>query len=254
VLIDTDGEKTGQVNGLSVFALGNQTFAKPTRITVNTRVGDGEVIDVQREVELGGPIHSKGVLILASFLAARFSSTRPHSLRAHIVFEQTYGEVEGDSASAAELCALLSALADAPIRQSYAVTGSVNQRGEIQAIGAVNQKIEGFFDICKARGLHGGHAVLIPEANVKHLMLRADVVAAAAEGRFHVHAVRTVDEAIELLTGMPAGARARLGDFAEGSVNARVAARLREFSAIRQAFAGIPVPGKLTAGARRPRR
>jgi lon-related putative ATP-dependent protease len=254
VLIDTDGEKTGQVNGLSVFALGNQTFAKPTRITVNTRVGDGEVIDVQREVELGGPIHSKGVLILASFLAARFSSTRPHSLRAHIVFEQTYGEVEGDSASAAELCALLSALADAPIRQSYAVTGSVNQRGEIQAIGAVNQKIEGFFDICKARGLHGGHAVLIPEANVKHLMLRADVVAAAAEGRFHVHAVRTVDEAIELLTGMPAGAQARLGDFAEGSVNARVAARLREFSAIRQAFAGIPVPGKLTAGARRPRR
>ncbi len=199
-----------------MFALGNQTFAKPTRITVNTRVGDGEVIDVQREVELGGPIHSKGVLILASFLAARFSPTRPHSLRAHIVFEQTYGEVEGDSASAAELCALLSALAEVPIRQSIAVTGSVNQHGEIQAIGAVNQKIEGFFDICKARGLDAGHAVLIPASNVKHLMLRADVVAATAEGRFQVHAVHTIDEAIELLTGVPAGERNAIGEFADG--------------------------------------
>ena len=254
VLIDTEGEKIGQVNGLSVFALGNQTFAKPTRITVNTRVGDGEVIDVQREVDLGGPIHSKGVLILASFLAARFSPTRPHSLRAHIVFEQTYGQVEGDSASAAELCALLSALAELPIRQSIAVTGSVNQRGEIQAIGAVNHKIEGFFDICKERGLHGAHAVLIPESNVKHLMLRPDVVAATVDGKFQVHAVRTIDQAIELLTGVPAGERTPPGDFADGSINARVAARLRDFSAIRQAFAGIPVQGKLTAGARRPRR
>ncbi len=254
VLIDTEGENIGQVNGLSVFALGNQTFAKPTRITVNTRVGDGEVIDVQREVELGGPIHSKGVLILASFLAARFSTTRPHSLRAHIVFEQTYGEVEGDSASVAELCALLSALAEVPIRQSIAVTGSVNQHGEIQAIGAVNRKIEGFFDICKERGLHGRHAVLIPESNVKHLMLRADVVAATAEGRFHVHAVRTIDQAIELLTGLPAGERTPPGDFLDGSINSRVATRLREFSAIRQAFAGIPVQGKLTPGARRTRR
>lgn len=253
VLIDTDGEKTGQVNGLSVFALGNQTFAKPTRITANTRVGDGEVIDVQREIELSGPIHSKGVLILASFLAARFSSNRPHSLRASLVFEQTYGEVEGDSASAAELCALLSSLAGAPIRQSIAVTGSVNQYGELQAIGAVNQKIEGYFDICNARGLTGEHAVLIPASNVKNLMLRDDVVEAAAAGKFHVHAVHTIDQAIELLTGVPAGEGTPLGDFPEGSINQRVAARLREFSSIRQAFAGIAVQRRWTAAARKRR-
>jgi len=244
VLIDTAGEKVGQVNGLSLFALGGHLFAKPTRITANTRVGDGEVIDVQREVELGGPIHSKGVLILASFLAARFSSNRPHSLRASLVFEQTYGEVEGDSASAAELCALLSSLSGIPIRQSIAVTGSVNQYGELQAIGGVNQKVEGFFDICAARGLTGEQAVLIPASNVKNLMLREDVVAAATAGQFHVHAVHTIDDAIELLTGIPGGARSPVSDFPEGSINQRVAARLREFSSIRQAFAGIPTVRK----------
>ena len=240
VLIDTTGTRVGQINGLAVFALGNQRFAKPTRITVNTRVGDGEVIDVQREVELGGPIHSKGVLILASFLATRFSGKRPHPLRASIVFEQTYGTVEGDSASMAELCALLSSLADVPIRQSIAITGSVNQSGEMQAIGAVNEKIEGFFDICKARGLTGRQAVVIPESNVKNLMLRADVIAAAAAGQFHVHAVRTVDEAIEILTGVPAGMPLATGEFPEGSINQRVASRLREFAAVRQAYAGVP--------------
>jgi lon-related putative ATP-dependent protease len=236
VLIDTDGARVGQVNALSVFALGGHAFAKPTRITASTRVGDGEVIDVQREVKLGGPIHSKGVLILAAFLAWRFSATRPHSLRASLVFEQTYGEVEGDSASAAELCSLLSALADAPVRQAVAITGSVNQYGELQAIGAVNEKIEGFFDICKARGLDGEHAVVIPQSNVKNLMLRDDVVTAAADGKFHVHAVRTVDEAIELLTGIPAGAPLAGGGFSAGSINAQVAARLQAFSATRQAF------------------
>jgi len=240
LLIDTEGERTGQVNGLSVFMLGDQTFAKPTRITAHTRVGDGEIIDVQREVELGGPIHSKGVLILASYLAAQFSGNRPHSLRASLVFEQTYGEVEGDSASLAELCALLSSLADAPVRQSMAVTGSVNQYGELQAIGAVNQKIEGFFDICRARGLTGEHAVLIPMSNVKNLMLRAEVVEAVTAGKFHVLALRTINDAIEILTGVPAGERAPLGDFPAGSINARVAARLNEFSAIRRAFVGGP--------------
>jgi len=247
VLIDTAGEQVGQVNGLSVYSLGGQEFAKPTRITARTRLGDGEVIDVQREVELGGPIHSKGVLILAAFLAARFSGRRPHSLRASIVFEQTYGEVEGDSASAAELCALLSSLADAPIRQSIAITGSVNQAGELQAIGAVNQKIEGFFDVCKARGLTGAHAVVIPESNVKNLMLRADVVAAAEAGQFHVHAARTVDEAIEILTGTPAGAALAPGEFPEDTINQRVAARLREYAETRRTIAG-PVLGRTWPG------
>ena len=240
VLVATDGETVGQVNGLSVFALGGTMFAKPTRISANTRVGDGEVIDVQREVELGGPIHSKGVLILASFLATRFSGKRPHPLRASIVFEQTYGTVEGDSASMAELCALLSSLADVPVRQWIAITGSVNQSGEMQAIGAVNEKIEGFFDICQARGLTGRQAVVIPESNVKNLMLRADVIAAAAAGQFHVHAVRTVDEAIEILTGVPAGVPLATGEFPEHSINQRVANRLRDFAAVRQAYAGIP--------------
>jgi len=237
VLIDTQGAKVGQINGLSVFVLGGHAFAKPTRITASTRVGEGEVIDVQREVELGGPIHSKGVLILASFLAWRFSATRPHSLRASLVFEQTYGEVEGDSASAAELCALLSALAGAPVQQAFAITGSVNQYGEFQAIGAVNEKIEGFFDICKARGLDGKHGVVIPASNVKNLMLRDDVVSAAAEGKFHVHAARTIDDAIEIMTGVPAGMPLPGGGFPAGSINAQVAARLETFSATRQAFA-----------------
>ena len=205
VLIDTAGAAVGQVNGLSVFDLGDFAFAEPVRITATTRLGEGQVIDIQREVELGGAIHSKGVMILSSFLAARFSGNLPHSLAASLVFEQTYGHVDGDSASLAELCALLSSLADAPIRQGFAVTGSINQLGEVQPIGAVNEKIEGFFDICQARGLSGEQGVLIPAANVDQLMLRDEVVAAAADGKFRVYAVRTVDEAIELLTGMPAG-------------------------------------------------
>ena len=251
VLIDTAGEKVGQINGLSVYTLGDQMFAKPTRITASTRVGDGEVIDVQREVRLGGPIHSKGVLILASFLATRFSANRPHSLRASLVFEQTYGEVEGDSASAAELAALLSSLAQVPIRQAMAITGSVNQYGELQAIGAVNEKIEGFFDICEERGLTGEHGVLIPQSNVKNLMLREDVVRAVAEEKFHVHAVRTVDEAVSLLTGVPAGERNPFDEFPDGSINGRVAAQLQAFSTIRQTFAAAAAPRKWTAGAKK---
>jgi lon-related putative ATP-dependent protease len=235
--IETSGMMTGQVNGLSVIDLGDSRFAHPTRITANVRLGDGEVIDIQREVDLGGAIHSKGVLILSSFLATRYASNLPLSLGATLTFEQTYGEVEGDSASMAELCALLSALAGLPIRQSLAVTGSVDQHGRMQAIGGVNEKIEGFFDICRARGLTGEQGVLIPQSNVKHLMLRGDVVEACAAGRFHVWPVGDVDEAIELLTGMAAGTPDERGVVPEGTVNYRVAARLIEFSSLRQAFA-----------------
>jgi predicted ATP-dependent protease len=193
------------------------------------RLGAGRVVDIERESQLGGPIHSKGVLILSGYLAGRYAPSKPLSLAASLVFEQSYGGVEGDSASSAELYALLSALAGAPVRQSLAVTGSVNQHGDIQAIGAVNQKIEGFFDLCVARGANGGphrQGVIVPEANVKNLMLREDVVAAVEQGRFAVYAVRSVDEGIELLTGVPAQ-----------EIHARVESRLSEFADKARAFA-----------------
>jgi predicted ATP-dependent protease len=237
--IETSGGRVGQANGLSVIDLGDSRFAHPTRITANVRLGEGEVVDIQREVDLGGAIHSKGVLILSAFLATRYASQLPLSLAATLTFEQTYGEVEGDSASMAELCVLLSALGGLPILQGRAITGSVDQHGHMQAIGGVNEKIEGFFDICAARGLTGEQGVVIPEANVKHLMLRADVVTACAEGRFHVWATRDVDEAVELLTGTPAGAPDDNGVVPEGSVNYLVAARLIQYSSLRQAFSGL---------------
>jgi lon-related putative ATP-dependent protease len=244
LLIDTDGARIGQVNGLSVVMLGDFMFGHPSRITAQARLGKGEVLDIQREVELGGPIHSKGVLTLAGFLGARYAPGRPLSLAASLTFEQTYGEVEGDSASSAELYALLSALAEAPIRQSLAVTGSVNQHGEIQAIGGVNEKIEGFFDVCQARGLTGEQGVLIPAANVKHLMLRRDVVAACAQGKFHVYPVRTVDEGIELLTGIPAGERDAEGLFPDGTINQRVELKLLMYAEQARAFGAPPETGK----------
>ena len=187
---------------------------------------DGELIDIEHEVNLGGPIHSKGVLILGGFLGARYGRTRPLSLRASLVFEQSYGGVEGDSASMAEACALLSAIAEVPLRQSIAMTGSMNQAGEVQPIGGVNEKIEGFFDVCSARGLDGSHGAIIPTTNVPHLMLRSDVVAAVADGRFAVWAVRTIDEALTLLTGLPAGERGPDGMYPADSVNGRVEAGL----------------------------
>ena len=244
LLIDTSGATTGQVNGLSVSSIGGYSFGHPTRITATTRLGDGEVVDIQREVEMGGPIHSKGVLILSSFLASRYSGDRPNSVSASVVFEQTYGEVEGDSASVAELCALLSSLADLPVQQSLAVTGSVNQRGQVQPVGGLNEKIEGFFDICSARGLTGTQGVIIPSTNVAHLMLKKQVLDAAAAGRFHIYAVETIDQAIELLTQTAAGSKDVRGAYPEGSVNFRVAARLLEFSIIRQAYAGMAVKVK----------
>jgi lon-related putative ATP-dependent protease len=236
VLIDTDGWRAAQVNGLAVISLGSFLFAHPARITATARLGDGSVIDIEREVELGGAIHSKGVLILSSFLASRYSQSMPLSLNASLVFEQSYGGVEGDSASLAELCALLSALSGLPIDQGLAVTGSVNQIGQVQAIGAVNEKIEGFFDLCKARGLSGRQGVLIPEGNVRHLMLRKDVVDAVAAGQFHVYPVADVDQAIEKLTGTPAGVPDSRGYVPEGTVNYLVAMRLMEMSTARKAY------------------
>jgi predicted ATP-dependent protease len=237
LVIDTQGEVTGQINGLSVMQLGEFAFAQPTRITANTRLGDGDVVNIEREVKLSGAIHSKGVLILSSFLASRYAKNQPLAFSASLVFEQSYGMVDGDSASMAELCALLSNLSNVPIKQSLAITGSVNQFGQAQAIGAVNEKIEGFFDICNARGLTGDQGVLIPVANVKHLMLRHDVVAAAKAGNFRIYAVENVDQAITLLTGLPAGEANAKGVYPEGSVNRRVAARLAELTEIRKSFA-----------------
>jgi predicted ATP-dependent protease len=230
VLIATSGVAVGQLNGLSVIDAGGHAFGFPTRISARARVGGGDVVDIEREVALGGPLHSKGVLILAGLLGARYAPHMPLALSASIVFEQSYGAVEGDSASLAELCVLLSAIGEVPVRQGLALTGSINQHGEVQAIGGVNEKIEGFFDVCAARGLTGDQGVIIPRANVPHLMLRADVVAAVAAGRFHVHAVADVDEALALLTDRAAGAREASGHFARGSVNAQIEARLAAFA------------------------
>ena len=236
VLIDTEGARTGQVNALSVIELGRFRFALPSRITASARLGEGKIIDVQREVKLGGAIHSKGVMILSAFLSARYAQDRPLSLAATLVFEQSYGMIDGDSASVAELCALLSTLAEVPLRQWLAITGSVNQRGQVQAIGAVNEKIEGFFAICAARGLDRQQGVLIPAVNVPHLMLRKEVVEAVRRDAFKIYPIRTVDEAIELLTGMPAGERDAKGDFPAGSLNQRVEERLRRLADMRRDF------------------
>lgn len=237
LLVDTAGEREGQVNGLSVAMLGGFMFGMPHRITARVRVGGKGIVDIEREAELGGPIHSKGVLILSGYLAGRYAPKTPLSLSASLVFEQSYGGVEGDSASSAELYALLSALAEVPVRQSFAVTGSVNQHGDVQAIGGINEKIEGFFDICAARGLTGEQAVLIPASNVKHLMLKQEVVDAVAAGRFNIYSVATIDEGIGILTGVPAGQRDALGRFPEGTLNCRIERRLLDFAERVRAFA-----------------
>jgi lon-related putative ATP-dependent protease len=237
VMIDTAGSKVGQVNGLSVISLGDFSFGRPSRITARIRLGKGEVIDIEREVAMGGPIHSKGVMILSGFLGGRYSLENPLCLSASLVFEQSYGGVEGDSASSTELYALLSAIADVPIRQSFAVTGSVNQYGQVQPIGGVNEKIEGFFDICHAKGLSGEQGVLIPASNIQHLMLREDVINAVDAGKFHIHAVKTIDEGIEILTGVSAGVPDENGVYPENSVNGKVHQRLKEFADKRRRFA-----------------
>lgn len=229
--IATSGERVGQVNGLSVYETGGEMFGMPARITATTRLGDGQVVDIQRETRMGGPVHAKGVLILSAFLAARYSRFQPHAIIGSLVFEQTYGLVEGDSASLAELVALLASIGDVPVRQCLAVTGSVDQFGNVQAVGGVNEKVEGFFDLCAARGLDGSHGVVVPASIVSQLMLREDVVQAVADGRFALHAVCTVDDAVQLLTGMAPGDAAAPGD---DTVNGRIAKRLREYTLLRR--------------------
>ncbi len=248
VLLDTSGSKVGQINGLSVLQLGNFSFGRPSRITARVRMGTGRVTDIEREVELGGPLHSKGVMILWGYLAGVFAQDVPLALAATLVFEQSYGGVDGDSASSTELYAMLSALSGVPIRQSLAVTGSVNQWGEVQAIGGVNQKIEGFFDVCRARGLDGNQGVLIPKANVQHLMLREDVVEAARNGKFNIYSVGHINQGIEILTGVKAGERNSDGRFPAGTINRLVEDQLRTFAERGRAFAkpdgGSQVNGK----------
>jgi len=227
MLVATSGAAVGQVNGLAVYLLGDYAFGRPTRITATARLGSGKVLDIEREVDLGGNIHSKAVMIISSLLANRYARNRPLPLSASLVFEQSYGGIEGDSASVAELVALISAIADIPVRQDLAVTGSLNQHGRVQAIGGVNEKIEGFFDICAARGLSGSQGVVIPGANVVHLMLRQDVLDAVAAGQFQVYSADTIDEALELLTG-----------FSAASIDGLVQARLEELGELARKFGG----------------
>jgi lon-related putative ATP-dependent protease len=229
-LIATKGERIGQINGLSVYTLGSFMFGKPTRITAQVSLGKGQVIDIEREVDMGGPIHSKGVLILAGYLKGRYAQNVPLSLSASLVFEQSYTGVDGDSASSTELYALLSAIAEVPLKQGIAVTGSINQYGEVQAIGGVNQKIEGFFDICQQRGLSGDQGVLIPKANIKHLMLRKDVISAVGAGQFHIYPVEHVDQGMEILTGIDAGDKQADGTYPEHTINGMVKERLENMA------------------------
>ncbi len=238
ILVDTEGVRVGQVNGLSILDLGDFRFGRPSRITARVAVGRAGVINVEREAELSGPIHSKGVLIITGYLRGIFARERPLAMSASICFEQLYSGVEGDSASSAEVFALLSALADVPVRQDVAVTGSVNQLGEIQPVGGINEKIEGFFDVCRTRGLTGTQGVIIPAGNVEDLVLREEVVKAVAEGQFHIWAIRTVDEGIELLTGLPAGVRVNGGEFEPNTVFARVDEKLRQFAESARKFWG----------------
>lgn len=228
LMVDLDGDVVGQVNGLSVHQLGDYAFGRPTRITARTYVGTKGVIDIQREAELAGMVHSKGVMTLAGYLAGKFAGTHPFAMSASLTFEQTYSEVEGDSAAVAELAAVLSSLADLPIHQWFAVTGSANQLGEVPPIGGVNQKIEGFFESCSRKGLTGRQGVIIPARNTKHLVLRREVVDAVESGQFSVYAVNTIEEVLELLTGVAAGERGLDGTYPPDTVFGRSAQRLED--------------------------
>lgn len=245
LVVATGGSVVGQINGLSVLNFGDYSFGRACRITTSVGLGQSGLLDIERESNLGGPIHTKGVLILAGYLSDIFAQDKPLNLSARLVFEQSYDGVDGDSASSAELYALLSALSGQPIKQSLAVTGSINQKGEVQAIGGVNQKIEGFFDLCQAKGLTGQQGVLIPASNVQNLMLRTDIVDAVRTGLFHVYAVGTVDQGIELLTGLPAGELQDDGSFPPGSINALVDQKLHQMTTIMNTFqsSAISTPG-----------
>ena len=230
LLIDTTGFKVGQLNGLTVLTIGDYTFGKPARITVNTYTGKNGVVNIEREVEISGPSHSKGVLILTGYLGEMFAQDIPLCLTASICFEQLYNGVDGDSASSTELYGLLSSLSGIPINQSIAVTGSVNQKGQIQPIGGVNEKIEGFFQVCQSRGLDGSHGVMIPIQNVDNLQLSDEIVEAVKDKKFHIYAVSTIEEGIEVLTGVPAGKKDKDGNFPAGTVNYLVAEKLKKFA------------------------
>jgi predicted ATP-dependent protease len=230
IMIDVDGGVVGQVNGLSIYNLGDVVFGKPSRITCKTFLGRGGVINIERESQLSGRVHDKGVLILSGYMGWKYAQDNPLSLSASLCFEQSYEGVEGDSASSTELYALLSSLSGAPIKQNIAITGSVNQKGEIQPIGGVNQKIEGFFRVCQAKGLNGKQGVMIPRQNLKNLMLRQEVVDAVREGKFHIYVVSTIDEGIEVLTGVKAGERDESGAYHKGSINSDVDAKLKEMA------------------------
>jgi ATP-dependent Lon protease len=230
LMIDIAGSRVGQVNGLSIYDLGDHAFGKPAKITVQTSMGRSGIINIEREANLSGRTHDKGVLIMTGYVRAMYAKERPLTLSASICFEQSYAGVEGDSASAAELFAFISSLSDVPLRQDIAVTGSVNQMGQIQPIGGVNEKIEGFFDVCRAKGLTGRQGVIIPERNVQDLMLRKDVTAAVSRGRFHVYPIKKVEDGIEILTGKPAGVRGKNGQYPRGSVNHLVDRRLEDMS------------------------
>lgn len=237
IMIDVEGEKVGQINGLVVYNFSRFSFGKPARITVQARIGSGEFVNIERETNMSGPIHTKGVLILQSLLANRFAKTSPLSLSASIVFEQSYGGVDGDSASSTEYYCLLSAVANLPIKQNIAVTGSINQFGDIQPIGGVNEKIEGFFDVCRHRGLTGEQGVIIPRTNVVNLMLREDVIAAVREGKFHIYAIDTVDDGIEILTGLKAGKPNAKGEYPKGTVNYLVKQSLENYQRLYAMYA-----------------
>jgi predicted ATP-dependent protease len=230
IMIDVEGAVAGQVNGLSVYSLGDISFGRPWRITAKTFMGRSGVVNIERESELSGPIHNKGVMILSGYLGWKYAQDKPLSLSASLCFEQSYEGVEGDSASSTELYAILSSLSGIPIKQAIAVTGSVNQRGEIQPIGGVNEKIEGFFRVCQAKGLTGDQGVLIPYQNLRNLMLREEVVEAARNGRFHIYMARTIDEGIEILTGTAAGEKREDGTYPENTVNFLVDSRLKEMA------------------------
>ena len=244
ILIDSDGMVVGQVNGLSVYDLGDHTFGKPSRITAKTSLGKAGIINIEREAEMSGPIHNKGVYILTGYLRGKYAQDKPITISASLCFEQSYSGVEGDSASSTEIYALLSSISGLPLRQDIAVTGSVNQKGEIQPIGGVNQKIEGFFDVCKAKGLTGKQGVMIPHLNIDDLMLRKDVVGAVKEGKFHVYPVKTIDQGIEILTGVEAGERLEEGLFKGETVNGLVDKKLRELGMKIKEFEGGGEEGK----------
>ncbi len=232
--MDVTGDSVGQINGLVVMGTGEHSFGKPTRITVSTYRGKSGIINIEREVAKSGPIHSKGVYVLSGYLGSRYAQERPISLTVSISFEQNYSMIDGDSASSTELYGILSSIANVPIKQSIAVTGSVNQKGEIQPIGGVNEKIEGFYDVCRLMSYTGEQGVMIPKQNVKNLMLKDEIIDAVREGTFHIYAVGHVEEGIEILTGIPAGKPDEEGRYPEGSINHRLLQRLKSLHEIVQ--------------------